>query len=183
MGSKSDGLVPLLATAAAIYFTGGAAAGTAAAGRGADGTATAGTAAATTTGTSLLYGATALSAVSSLHAGAAQASNLKQQAQVEEFNAKNREIDRKRNLIRALSLQNVRGATSGTYGGKGSSQDALMREDISRFELDQATDAATTTQRTTQLRENANIAQASSLLSAASEGITAYSRSKKRGKV
>jgi len=120
---------------------------------------------------------------SNIQAGEAKAAELKTQAKAEEFNAKNREIDRKRNLIRVLSLQNVRSAASGVRGGVGSSQDALMREDISRYELDTTTDLATTTQRISQLRDNARTAKTSSLISAASEGYSAYSRATKRGKL
>lgn len=118
---------------------------------------------------------------STVQAGEAQSETLKTQAKAEEFNAKNREIDRKRNLIRALSLQNVRGATSGVFGGVGSSQAAMMQEDIGRFELDQSTDVHSTTQRTSQLRANAKTARTSSLLSSASEAYKYKKRSDKRG--
>lgn len=122
-----------------------------------------------------------LSAASTISGGLAHAGDLKAQAKAEKFNAATREIDRKRNLIRALSLQNVRVGAGGIQGGQGSSAQAIQLADIKDYELDQAVDKAGTSQRVNQLRQNATNAVTSSLISAAGEGIGTYGRYKKRG--
>ncbi len=120
---------------------------------------------------------------STLFGGQAEAKDYKIQAKAEENNARNREIERKRNLIRSLALQNVRAGASGITSGVGSSAQAIQMEDISRFNLDQSTDAAATGQRVSQLRQNASNATTFSLLSAGSEAVKFGRRQAKRGSV
>ncbi|MCK5236087.1 MAG: hypothetical protein KAR06_03795 [Deltaproteobacteria bacterium] len=118
-----------------------------------------------------------------VQSGKIESANLKMQAKAEETNARTREIERKRNLIKSLAMQNVRGAASGVTAGTGSSAQAIQREDISRKELDTLTDVARTEQRASQLRENAAVTKRTSLLSAAGEGARSYGRAKQRGKL
>jgi len=121
------------------------------------------------------------SILSTIAGGQADATNYKEQAKAEQFNARNREIDRKRNLVRTLALQNVRQGTSGITSGIGSSAQAVQLEDISRGELDQATDLYSTNQRVNQLKQNASNASTFSLLSAAGEAARFGRRQTKRG--
>ena len=136
--------------------------------------------AAVTAGQFLSFMATAYSTVQT---GRVQSATFKQQAKAEETNARTREIERKRNLIKSLAMQNVKGAASGVTMGTGSSAQAIQMEDISRKELDTLTDVARTEQRTSQLESNARTARRMSLLSAAGEGARTYKRSKKRGTI
>jgi len=126
---------------------------------------------------------TVLTVATTLQQGAAQAKGLQIQAKAEETNARTREIERKRNLIASLAMQNVKAGASGITAGTGSSAQAIQLEDISRFELDELTDKAATEQRVSQLQANARTARTSSLISAGAEVGGAYVRSKKRGKV
>jgi len=120
---------------------------------------------------------------STLAGGQAESRDLKTQAKAEEFNSLNREIERKRNLIRSLALQNVRAGASGITSGFGSSAQAIQLEDISRFELDQSVDAFATTQRVNQLKQNASNATNFSLLSAGGEAARFGLRAARRGTV
>lgn len=126
---------------------------------------------------------TVLTVATTLYSGVQQSRGFKIQAKAEETNARTREIERKRNLMKSLAMQNVKGAASGITAGTGSSAQAIQMEDISRFELDELTDKATTEQRTGQLRENARTARTSSLLSAAGEVYKPARRVAKRGKI
>jgi len=126
---------------------------------------------------------TILTAYSTIESGKAESRNLQIQAKAEETNARTREIERKRNLVRSLAMQNVRAGASGVTAGTGSSAQAIQLEDISRFELDELTDKAATEQRVSQLQANARTARRSSLISAGAEVGGAYQRSKKRGKL
>lgn len=128
-------------------------------------------------------GSTLASIGSTVAAGEAQSRDIKIQAKAEEFNARNREIERKRNLVRSLALQNVRAGASGITSGFGSSAQAIQLEDISRFELDQSSDAFSTTQRVNQLKQNASNATTFSLLSAGGEAARFGLRAAKRGTV
>jgi len=126
---------------------------------------------------------TGLSIFSTIAGGQAESRDYKVQAKAEQFNARNREIDRKRNLIRSLALQNVRAGASGITSGVGSSAQAVQLEDIERKELDTATDTYSTSQRVNQLKQNASNATTFSLLSAAGEGVRYGRRVAKRGSV
>jgi len=128
-------------------------------------------------------GGASLTASAYIEQGIQQKADYKEQAEAEQFNAKNREIDRKRNLLKALAWQNVKGASSGTFGGKGSSQDAMMREDISLKGFDTITDRGRTSQRVSGLQQRGQSAQTGSLINAASAGSESYQRSNRRGSV
>jgi len=122
---------------------------------------------------------TAFSVGSRIYGGIQESKQLKAQANVEKFNARTREIGRKRNLVRSLALQNVRAGAGGI--APDGSVAAIQQEDLSRFELDQAIDTAGTGQRVSQLQQNAGYATNFSLLSAAGEGFGAYRRTQQRG--
>lgn len=124
---------------------------------------------------------TGLGIVSLIQGGKAESRNMAAQAKSEKFNAKNREIERKRNLVDALAMQNVMRGASGITGGVGSSAEAVMKEDVRREKYDTSVDAQGTSMRTTQLMRNASNARKFSLLSAAGEGFTAYGRYQRRG--
>jgi len=126
---------------------------------------------------------TVLTVGATLYSGVAQSRAYKVQAKAEETNARTREIERKRNLIRSLAMQNVKAGASGFTSGTGSSAQAIQLEDISRFELDELTDKAATEQRVSQLQANARTARRSSLISAGAEIGTARVRTLKRGKL
>lgn len=104
-----------------------------------------------------------------------------QKAKAEESNAKNRQIERKRNLIRALSEQNVKAGASGFSSGTGSSAQAIMLEDIKREKLDTAIDAGVTSQRASAYRTQGDAAKSYSLISAGGEVGSGIARSQKRG--
>ena len=87
---------------------------------------------------------TVLTVASTAQQASVQKAGFKVQAAAEETNARTREIERKRNLMKSLAMQNVKGAASGITAGTGSSAQAIQMEDISRFELDELTDKATT---------------------------------------
>jgi len=120
---------------------------------------------------------------SSFQASATQAENIKVKARAEQTSSKNREIERKRNLLRALALQNVRTGMSGLTAGIGSSAQAVTNEDISNERFDSLLDTSATSQRVSQLQQNAKNISTYSLLSAAGEAYGSYSRKKKRGEV
>ena len=122
-----------------------------------------------------------LSATGMLAGGAARSESYSAQAKAEEFNSRNRQIERKRNLIQALSMQNVKAGASGISGGVGSSQQAIAQEDIRLERVDSALDIGATSQRVRQLQVNASNASTYNLLSAGAEVAGGVSRSRKRG--
>jgi len=174
IGTSAAAALPVTAAATGLVTTVGAA--------------TAATAAATAGGLfgggSLLSNVAAGASIASrLFQGEAESANLETQAKDEQFNARNRQIERKRNLVRALALQNVRTGASGFTFEKGSSAAAIQFEDIERFELDQSTDALNTANRIDQLKQNASNATKFSLLSAGGEAARFVSRTTARGTV
>ena len=134
-------------------------------------------------GAALKWTSLAVSTYAGVESANIQGQNMEAQGRTEGTNARNREIERKRNLMSALALQNVRAGASGITSGTGSSAQAIMREDISRKELDTATDVGRTEQRTSQLQQNISTTKTSSLLSAASEVAGGAYRTKKRGSI
>ena len=124
---------------------------------------------------------TTVSVASTVQAGEVQKENLNIQSRAEETNAKNAEIERKRRLVKSLSLANVKAGASGITSGTGSSAQALQLEDISRKDLDTQTAQSNTSQRQAMLQSNIKTAKTSSLLSAAGEVATSVGRYKKRG--
>jgi hypothetical protein len=123
----------------------------------------------------------ALTAYTVYESGEAEKEQYETQARAEESNAKTREIERKRNLVRALSAGNVKAGASGVSGGIGSSQDALMRSDIRKESLDEVVDAGATSERITQLSSNAKSARNYSLLSAGAGFAEGAAREFRRG--
>lgn len=138
------------------------------------------TAAATATATWISL---ALATYTTYQAGETEKENYQRQAQAEESNAKSREIERKRSLVRALAAGNVKAGASGVSGGIGSSQEALMKSDIRKEGLDEVVDAGATSERITQLNSNASAARNYSLLSAGSGLAKGAAREFRRGDV
>ena len=175
-GAWAAGATALSATVgtSAAAFAGGAAATSIAAQVGG------GLAASAFSATSLLSLASqGVSMYGKIQEGKAQAANMKTKAKAEQFNSRNREIDRKRNLIRSLAMQNVRGGASGV--GLGGSTQNMMLESINLKEGDTISDNGSTSQRVNQLKQNASNASTFSLLSAAGDGISYAKRQMDRG--
>jgi hypothetical protein len=167
-----------VATGGASLAVGGAAAGTAAA-------ATAGATAATGSFLGLSSAAwagisTAGTMLMSVQAGNAQKSNYAQQAQQEEFAAKDREVSRRKRLIASLSSQNAARGASGVRAFEGSPA-AMMKNDIKEFNYDQSMAAANTSMKTSSLLESGNYAQQSGYTSAGNSLLTFGSRMAERG--
>lgn len=125
----------------------------------------------------------AMTAATTYRQGQQKAVDLKVQAKAEESNAKNREIERKRNLMNALSLQAVHGGVSGISGGIGSSQEALFKEEVRREEFDTVMDKAGTSMRTDQLKANAKNAKQMSLITIGSSAMETHTTNKRRGEL
>lgn len=122
-----------------------------------------------------------LSATGLVAGGMERSKDLKTQAKAEEFNSRNRQIERKKNLIQALAMQNVKAGASGISGGVGSSQEAIAKADIASSKVDSALDIGSTSQRVSQLKVNASNASTFSLLSAGAEVAGGIARKKERG--
>jgi hypothetical protein len=124
-----------------------------------------------------------LTAYTTYQAGEMEAEQYETQARAEESNAKTREIERKRSLVRALAAGNVKAGAAGVSGGVGSSQEALMKADIRRESLDEVVDAGATSDRISQLSSNASAARNYSLLSAGAGLAGGAAREFKRGSI
>lgn len=115
-------------------------------------------------------------AVQQRNAGIIQSNELKAQARVEGDAAKGREIDRRRNLIRALASQN---ASAGSAGVElGGSIGGIIQTDIRNNQQDLLTDAAGTSARQRDLaigaknaRSQGNLGAVTSLLDTAGSAI------------
>jgi hypothetical protein len=116
----------------------------------------------------------------SVQAGNAQKSNYAQQAQQEEFAAKDREVSRRKRLISSLASQNAARGASGVRAFEGSPA-AMMKNDIKEFEYDQSMAAANTSMKTSSLLESGNYAQQSGYTSAGNSLLTFGSRMAERG--
>jgi hypothetical protein len=116
----------------------------------------------------------------SVQAGNAQKSNYAQQAQQEEFAAKDREVSRRKRLIASLSSQNAARGASGVRAFEGSPA-AMMKNDIKEFNYDQSMAAANTSMKTSSLLESGNYAQQSGYTSAGNSLLTFGSRMAERG--
>lgn len=77
--------------------------------------------------------ATAFSMYSSIQAGKAQEAQYKAQAKREELSAREKELDRRRNLVRAMASQNAARAAQGISASQGSAG-AMFRADTRDFE-------------------------------------------------
>jgi hypothetical protein len=116
----------------------------------------------------------------SVQAGNAQKSNYAQQAQQEEFAAKDREVSRRKRLISSLASQNAARGASGVRAFEGSPA-AMMKNDIKEFNYDQSMAAANTSMKTSSLLESGNYAQQSGYTSAGNSLLTFGSRMAERG--
>lgn len=94
------------------------------------------------------------SAAQSRQAGLAASADARAQAKTETVNAQQREIDRRRDLIRALSSQNASAGAGGveTSGSVG----AIMRQDINNAQNDLLFDSVNTQSRQRVLRSRAS---------------------------
>lgn len=89
--------------------------------------------------------------VSQRRAGALQQIAYKEQAKDEEFAARDREIERRRRLVQAIASQNAEAGALGLDPATGSRR-AMLLEDTRRARLDDLTDRAMNTRRSTSLR-------------------------------
>ena len=124
---------------------------------------------------------TGLSVFSTIAGGISKKKEYEAQAKTEKFNATTREIERKKNLIRSLSLSNVRMGAGGI--GTGGSAQNLALEDIRAAELDQATADVGTRVKIDTAVSNGRSAQTFSLLSAGADVGESLLRKKRRGSV
>lgn len=104
----------------------------------------------------LMAAAGTMAAVQQRNAGIIQSNQLKAQARVETDAARGREIERRRDLMRALAAQSARAGalgveTSGSIGG-------IMRTDIQQGQQDLLTDSANTSAKRRALIYGANSA-------------------------
>lgn len=107
-----------------------------------------------------------LAARQASNAGKAQEIQFKEQAKQEEVGAKDREIERRRSLIEAISTQNAEAGAVGDSINVGSRR-AIALEDIRRSRLDNLTDRAVTGRNTLNLRSQGRFAKRQGNLEAA----------------
>ena len=183
----ATGGASLAASGAATGFSSSLAAlgGTASTGLAAAGSSLAGIGGATAAGSSLFggsllsYASTGLSVASKLMGGQADKRQYEAQARTERFNATTREIDRKKNLIRALAIGNVKAGAGGT--GTGGSNLNVQMQDIHAAEQDQFQADVGSRVAINTAHSNASNAQSFSLLSAAGDVGSSLLRSSRRG--
>jgi hypothetical protein len=123
---------------------------------------------------------TAGSMLSGIASGNQQAAAYKQQAQQEEFAAKDREVSRRKRLIASLASQNAIRGASGVRAFEGSPA-AMMRTDIKEFDYDQSMGAANLAMSTSSLLESGKYAQQSGYMSAGTSLLEYGSKRAKRG--
>jgi hypothetical protein len=131
----------------------------------------------------IYLGATVLSGAAAVYsqkrAGALQAIAYKEQAKDEEFSARDREIERRQRLVRALASQN---AEAGALGiDNTGSRRAMVLDDVKRARFDDLTDRAMTTRRAASLksagreaRKQSNIQAGMTLLDTAGSAANAW---------
>lgn len=108
----------------------------------------------------------AASAQSSRNAGKAQEIAYKQEAKQEEMAAADREIERRRNLVRALSSQNVEAGALGLDPTSGSRR-AIALDSAEAANRDSLTDRAMTSRGAVNLRSRGRFARQGGNLQAA----------------
>lgn len=157
-------------------FGGGAAAGATAAT-----TATGAAAAGATAGglSGLGMAATGLSLFSTLMSGKAQKDAYKREADQEKLNAKENELERRRNLLVALASQNATRAAQGISINSGSPA-AMMRSDVRASEYSGTVSNANSSYRIADAEAAGNNAMTSSLLSAGTTLLDTWDRARKR---
>lgn len=162
----------------AMLGTAGAAAGTAAVGTAAA-TATAGSFLGMSAATWSTIG-TVGSMLTSVMGGNAEAAAYKQQAQQEEFAAKDREIARRKRLISSLASQNAYRGATGVRAFEGSPA-AMMKADREEFDYDQLMGDANLSMKTSSLLTSGKYAQQTGYASAGSSLLKYGSDRAKRG--
>jgi len=123
---------------------------------------------------------TAGSMIMDVRAGNAEAAAYKQQAQQEEFAAKDREIQRRKRLISSLASQNAYRGASGVRAFEGSPA-AMMKADREEFDYDQLMGDANLSMKTSSLLTSGKYARQSGYASAGSSLLNYGSSRSKRG--
>ena len=120
------------------------------------------------------------SMISDVSAGNAEAAVYKQQAQQEEFAAKDREIQRRRRLISSLASQNAYRGATGVRAYEGSPA-AMMKSDREEFDYDQLMGDANLSMKTSSLLNSGKYAKQAGYASAGSSLLDYGSKRVKRG--
>lgn len=123
---------------------------------------------------------TAGSMIMDVRAGNAEAAAYKQQAQQEEFAAKDREIQRRKRLISSLASQNAYRGATGVRAFEGSPA-AMMKSDREEFDYDQLMGDANLSMKTSSLLSSGKYARQTSYASAGSSLLNYGSKRAKRG--
>jgi len=123
---------------------------------------------------------TAGSMIMDVRAGNAEAAAYKQQAQQEEFAAKDREIQRRKRLISSLASQNAYRGATGVRAFEGSPA-AMMKSDREEFDYDQLMGDANLSMKTSSLLTSGKYARQSGYASAGSSLLNYGSKRAKRG--
>ena len=120
------------------------------------------------------------SMITDVSAGNAEAAVYKQQAQQEEFAAKDREIQRRRRLISSLASQNAYRGATGVRAYEGSPA-AMMKSDREEFDYDQLMGDANLSMKTSSLLTSGKYAKQTGYSSAGSSLLNYASNRAKRG--
>ena len=120
------------------------------------------------------------SMISSVAGGNAEAAAYAQQAQQEEFAAKDREIARRKRLISSLASQNAYRGASGVRAFEGSPA-AMMKSDREEFRYDQLMGDANLSMKTSSLLTSGKYAKQTGYSSAGSSLLNYGSSRAKRG--
>ena len=131
-------------------------------------------------GSILGMGATGLSILGTLQGAKAQKQQYMAQAKREELDARQREIDRRRNLMRALASQTAARSAQGVVGNQGS-PGAMLRADSQEAYFDQTIDNANAEYRIGGARGNAATASQMGTFDAATSLLDFASRTIRRG--
>jgi len=120
------------------------------------------------------------SMLTSVMGGNAEAAAYKQQAQQEEFAAKDREIARRKRLISSLASQNAYRGATGVRAFEGSPA-AMMKSDIKEFDYDQSMAAANLGMKQNSLLTSGKYANQSGYISAGSSLLNYGAKRAERG--
>lgn len=120
------------------------------------------------------------SMIGDIAGGNAEAAAYKQQAQQEEFAAKDREIARRKRLISSLASQNAYRGATGVRAFEGSPA-AMMKSDREEFDYDQLMGDANLSMKTSSLLTSGKYAQQTGYASAGSSLLNYGSKRAKRG--
>lgn len=131
-------------------------------------------------GSILGIGASGLSILGTFQGAKAQKQQYMAQAKREEIEARQREIDRRQNLLRAIASQNAARGAQGIVGNQGSPA-AMLRTDEQASYFDSTVNAANAEYRTGTSRANAAIASRQGTFDAASSLLDFAGRTIRRG--